>query len=125
MRKLFIAICIAFSFLGMSCQAQQPFRSVGVEEFERAVTDDTYIVLDVRTPEEYAKGSIKGTDFNIDVLEEDFTTKALALLPKDKSVALYCRSGNRSKRAAQILSDNGYSVIELASGYNGWMDAGK
>jgi rhodanese-related sulfurtransferase len=47
------------------------------------------------------------------------------VLPKDKSVALYCRSGNRSKRAAKILAENGYDVVELATGYNGWVAAGK
>ena len=41
------------------------------------------------------------------------------------TIALYCRSGNRSKRAASSLSSKGYRVIELATGYNGWLQAGK
>lgn len=77
------------------------------------------------TPEEHAEGHISGTDFNINVLDKGFTAEALAVLPKDKSVALYCRSGNRSKRAAKILAENGYDVLELATGYNGWVAAGK
>ena len=125
MRKLVIAICALLSFFGVSCQAQEAFRSVDVAEFERAVADESYVVLDVRTPEEHAEGHISGTDFNINVLDEGFTTEALAVLPKDKSVALYCRSGNRSKRAAMILAENGYDVVELATGYNGWVAAGK
>ena len=46
-------------------------------------------------------------------------------MPKQKTVCLYCRSGNRSKRAAAILSKNGYNVIELSTGFNGWKNAGK
>ena len=125
MKRFIIAIGAVLSFFGVSCQAQEAFRSVDVAEFERAVSDESYVVLDVRTPEEHAEGHISGTDFNINVLDEDFTTEALAVLPKDKSVALYCRSGNRSKRAAKILAENGYDVVELATGYNGWVAAGK
>lgn len=125
MRIFFIVLIAVLSFVGLSCQAQEAFRSVDVAEFERAVADENFVVLDVRTPEEHAEGHIAGTDFNIDVLSEGFTAEALAVLPKDRGVALYCRSGNRSKRAAQILAENGYTVVELAVGYKGWVAAGK
>lgn len=125
MRRFVIVLIAVLSFFGVSCQAQEAFRSVDVEEFERAVADENFVVLDVRTPEEHAEGHIQGTDFNIDVLSEGFTAEALAVLPKDRGVALYCRSGNRSKRAAQILAENGYTVVELAVGYKGWVAAGK
>lgn len=125
MRRFVIVLIAVLSFFGVSCQAQEAFRSVDVAEFERAVADENFVVLDVRTPEEHAEGHIQGTDFNIDVLSEGFTAEALAVLPKDRSVALYCRSGNRSKRAAQILAENGYTVVELAVGYKGWVAAGK
>ncbi len=125
MRRFVIVLIAVLSLFGVSCQAQEAFRSVDVAEFERAVADEGYVVLDVRTPEEHAEGHIQGTDFNIDVLSEEFTAEALAVLPKDRGVALYCRSGNRSKRAAQILTENGYTVVELAVGYKGWVAAGK
>ena len=99
---------LGFSFLSLSAQSEQPFRSVSVNEFEIAVTDTSYVVLDVRMPVEYAEGHIPGTDYNIDVLEDNFKEEALKKLPKDKPVALYCRSGNRSKTAARILTENGY-----------------
>ena len=57
-------------------------------------------------------------------LGDDFAEKA-AKLPSDKTIAIYCRSGNRSKTAARILVDKGYKVVELASGFNGWVAAGK
>lgn len=79
--------------------------------------------LDVRTAEEYADGHIENT-LNIDVLKDDFQEKALITLPKDKTIAVNCRSGKRSKNAAKILVKNGYKVIELDEGYNGWVSKG-
>jgi|SRR5574344_174303 rhodanese-related sulfurtransferase len=106
-----------------SCNAQSnKFRSVDADTFAKEVSDTTVVRLDVRTPEEYAEGHIEKA-INIDVLSQDFESKALSALPKDKTIALYCRSGNRSKRAANILADKGYKVIELSTGYRGWVSA--
>ena len=123
--KILITTLMCFSFINMSGQTRQDFKSVDVKHFEAAVADTSYVVLDVRTQEEHIEGHIPGTHFNIDVLEESFLEEALKLLPKDKYVALYCRSGNRSKTAARILSENGYEVLELATGFRGWSAAGK
>ena len=46
-------------------------------------------------------------------------------MPHDKTIAVNCRSGKRSKKAAVILVRNGYRVIELDKGYNAWLEAGK
>lgn len=124
-KKILITLVMSFSLFGLLAQSKHDFKSVSVEEFEKALADTSYVVLDVRMPVEYAEGHIPGTDFNIDVLEDSFKSEALKKLPKDRPVALYCRSGNRSKTAARILSENGYEVLELATGYLGWLDAGK
>lgn len=110
------------TILGCNAKAEG-FKSVGVEEFEKSIADTSAIRLDVRTAEEYAAGHIDGAR-NMDVLQSDFEVKATRL-PKQKTVCLYCRSGNRSKRAAAILAKNGYNVIELSTGFNGWKNAGK
>ena len=115
---------MSFSFFGLFGQPNQ-FKTVDVAEFAKAVADTSYLVLDVRTPAEYAEGHIPGTHFNIDVLEDSYTEIALKNLPKEKPVALYCRSGNRSKNAARILAENGYQVVELGTGFRGWAAAGK
>jgi rhodanese-related sulfurtransferase len=114
---------MGFSFWGLFGQTKK-FKTVDVAEFAKAVADTSYVVLDVRTPAEYTEGHIPGTHFNIDVLEDNYTEIALKNLPKDKPVALYCRSGNRSKNAARILAENGYEVVELGSGFRGWVAAG-
>lgn len=114
---------MGFSFFGLFGQTGK-YRTVDVAEFAKAVADTSYVVLDVRTPAEHAAGHIPGTHFNIDVLEDDYTEAALKVLPKDKPVALYCRSGNRSKNAARILAEHGYRVLELGTGFRGWAAAG-
>lgn len=115
---------MGFSFFGLFGQTSK-FRTVDVAEFAKAVSDTSYVVVDVRTPAEHAAGHIPGTQFNIDVLEDSYTKTALKVLPKDRPVALYCRSGNRSKNAARILAENGYQVLELGTGFRGWSAAGK
>lgn len=124
MKRLLLTIVMGFSFWGLFGQTNR-FKTVDVTEFAKAVTDTSYVVLDVRTRAEHAEGHIPGTHFNIDVLEDSFTDTSLKTLPKDKPVALYCRSGNRSKNAARILAENGYQVVELGTGFRGWVAADK
>lgn len=62
---------------------------------------------------------------NINVLDESFETMADSTLQKDKPVAVYCRSGKRSKKAAAILSKKGYIIYDLDKGFIGWEEAGK
>lgn len=108
----------------VGCNAQTDgFKSLSVEEFAKAIEDTAVVRLDVRTEEEYAEGHIANT-VNIDVLKDDFEQKAVLTLPKDKTIAVNCRSGKRSKNAARILVKNGFKVIELDAGYNDWTNKG-
>ena len=111
-------------FCLIGCNAQsEGFKSLSVEEYAKAIEDTTIVRLDVRTAEEYAEGHIEKT-INIDVLKNDFEDKAVATLPKDKTIAVNCRSGKRSKNAARILVNRGFKVIELDAGYNDWVSKG-
>lgn len=126
MKRLSLTLIImGFSFLSLFGQTNK-FRTVDVKEFASIIKDTTKVtVLDVRTPAEHAEGHIPGTHFNIDVLENSYTKLATVKISKDKPVALYCRSGNRSKNAARILAEKGYEVVELGTGFRGWSAAGK
>ena len=124
MKRLLFTLIMGFSFFGLLGQTNK-FKTVDVDEFSKFIADTAVTLLDVRTQAEHAEGFIPGTHFNIDVLEDTYTKVATETLPKDKPVALYCRSGNRSKNAARILADNGYQVIELGTGFRGWVAAGK
>lgn len=105
-------------------QNKEMFKSIDVEEFAKLIEDEDVQRLDVRTSDEYEEGHIENA-LLIDVLQDDYENRALELLDKRRPVALYCRSGNRSKKAAQILASNGYDVYELATGFRGWSAAGK
>ena len=110
-------------FFGHNAQNSN-FNSVEVDEFEKVIASSATLLLDVRTAEEYGEGHIEGEQ-NIDVHNDTFQQKACDRLPMDKTIALYCRSGRRSKKAAGILAAKGYQVVELSTGYLGWTGAGK
>ena len=80
-----------------------------------------FMLLDVRTPEEYAEGHIKGAKL-IPIQE---LAGRLAEVPHDKRVYLYCHSGVRSARASKLLADHGYTNIEnIKGGIVAWKQAG-
>lgn len=121
------AIMGLFMFLSTLFSCQQPkgdFKTLPVKEFATTIQDKDVQRLDVRTVAEYSEGHIPGT-VNINVLDDSFATIADSVLQKDKPVALYCRSGKRSKKAAAILSSKGYKVYELDKGFNAWQEAGE
>ena len=112
-------VIIAAAAIYCSCKKESSFASVNVQEFASAIAQPGTQIVDVRTAEEYAAGHIDGS-INIDVKNSNFKETANTLLNKNKEVALYCRSGRRSKLAADILSAQGYSVVELDGGYIEW-----
>lgn len=112
-------ITMLCSLFGCSAQTEG-FKSLTVKEYAKAIEDTVIVRLDVRTAEEFAEGHIAKT-LNIDVLKNDFESKAVAMLPKNHIIAVNCRSGKRSKNAARILVKNGFKVIELDGGYNDWV----
>ena len=108
-----------------SCQQKADnFKSVSVDEFAALIADPEVQRLDVRTVAEYSEGHIPGS-INVNVLDDAFAEVADSVLQKDKPVALYCRSGKRSKKAASILSKKGYTIYDLDKGFIGWEEAGK
>lgn len=125
MKKIRIVSLLSLLCAFFSCDAQdRGFESVSSDAFEKLITDTSVVRLDVRTAEEFEAGHIENA-INIDVLKDDFKANALSILPVGKVLAVYCRSGRRSKKAAHILVKRGYKVIELEQGYNGWVESGK
>lgn len=95
--------------------------SVSVEAFTDSISKAGVQLVDVRTPDEFKSGNIPGS-VNIDVMTGHFGEEASGLLDKSRTVAVYCRSGNRSKNAARMLSMMGYNVVELDGGYKAWSE---
>ena len=99
-------------------------RSYGVEQFSKHVSNPKVILVDVRTAKEYNEGHIPQADCNIDVVKSNFIYHAHRLLPRNRTIALYCKGGVRSKRAAKQLMEYGYKVFDLDKGYDEWVKAG-
>lgn len=124
MMKYLVVMIMVFSLF--SCQQPKvDFKSLSVEDFSSLIQDEEVQRLDVRTLAEYSEGHISKS-MNINVLDDaSFALMVDSLLRKDRPVALYCRSGKRSKKAAKILSRKGYKIVELDKGLNSWEQAGK
>lgn len=123
MKSLLAGVCLLLSSL-FACQPKGDFKSVSVEEFATLLTDPDVQLLDVRTVAEFSELHIP-LSININVLDKTFAEIADSTLQKEKPVALYCRSGKRSKKAATVLSEKGYTVYELDKGFESWKKAGK
>ena len=81
-------------------------------------TQTNYVILDVRTQEEYDLGHIPGA---ILIPNEVIQEEAEATLAdKEQLILVYCRSGRRSKEAAQKLVDLGYTNVKEFGGINDW-----
>jgi rhodanese-related sulfurtransferase len=88
-------------------------------EFAQKVSEGQSVILDIRTPSEFASGHIaKAKD--IDFYATDFSTK-LQELDKNVTYLIYCHSGNRSAKALETMRSLGFkSVYELEKGINNW-----
>ena len=81
-------------------------------------SEKEYVILDVRTEEEFAEKHIPGA---VLIPHDEIESRAeKELLDKEKIILVYCRSGNRSKVASQILADLGYSAVFEFGGINDW-----
>ena len=118
----FILFFVAAIFIS-SCtngQSNNGFTSVTPKEFSEKLTKTPDAVLiDVRTPGEYADGHLQDA-INIDWKGRDFGAQ-VADLDKSTPVYVYCLSGGRSKGAANFLKKEGFeTVIEMDGGMNKW-----
>ncbi len=95
-------------------------KTVNVEEFAEKMAQQDVRLIDVRTPKEYAEGHLVGAE-NIDVKAADFAERIKDL---KGTVAVYCRGGRRSIKAAEQLSKQGCTVYNLDGGILAWQKAG-
>ncbi|MCA0428746.1 MAG: rhodanese-like domain-containing protein [Bacteroidetes bacterium] len=102
----------------------QQAKSLSVEQFDKEVRKKGVVVIDVRTAQEFQSGHIKNA-INLDFYAPDFTNK-LKKLDKKAQVLIYCRSGNRSGQALQLMQSIGFSnFADLAGGTASWLASGK
>lgn len=131
MKKILFSLSLLFVVALAACQ-QKPDagkatvnESIKVERAEALLAEGGKVqVLDVRTPGEFAAGSIQGAQ-NIDIYDQAFRQN-LSALDKNKAVLVYCKSGGRSAEAAGIMKELGFTeVYNLEGGVLAWTNAGK
>ena len=115
-------LTILLAGLGLNTACSQNFENMEVKEFAELIADPSVVILDVRKADEFAEGHIKGAIL-IDQFQSDFVEQAQAKLPKEKTIAIYCRSGRRSAKAAGKLADVGYKCVNLKGGILAWKEA--
>jgi len=123
---LVAAIPLAATACGMGEPTADGYQNAPISHVHEHVTMGKaspipFMLLDVRTPEEYTEGHIQGAVLiPVQVLGE-----RLAEVPKDKQVYVYCHSGRRSAMASKLLAENGNTRIEnVVGGITAWKDAG-
>ena len=122
-RTLPMLLLLSFALTGCAASATlsetNTYRQITMlEAVELMEKEDHYLILDVRTQQEYAAGHIPGA---IVVPNETIGTEEIAQLPdKEQLIMVYCRSGNRSKQASDKLVKLGYTNIVEFGGIIDW-----
>ena len=121
MRKLVPFFLSLLLLTGCATPAEQEssYRQISTDEAIAMMEEENdYIILDVRTPEEFAEKHIPDA---INIPNEIIGTEEIPELPdKEQLILVYCRSGNRSKQASEKLAALGYTNIVEFGGINDW-----
>ena len=120
MKKIIPFLMALLLLAGCGAQSEEStYRQVNAEEAATMMEEESsYIILDVRTTEEYSEKHIPGA---INIPNETIGTEDIPELPdKEQLILVYCRSGNRSKQAAEKLVKLGYTNIVEFGGIHDW-----
>ncbi|MEY4961777.1 MAG: hypothetical protein RLZZ249_474 [Actinomycetota bacterium] len=102
-----------FSFFKKKYETVSPAKA-------KEAQDQGAMLIDVRESSEYRSGHAPGAKhISVQVIE-----RRLGEIPKERQIVVMCQSGMRSQRAAEILSRNGYQVLNVSGGIIGWQRAG-
>lgn len=121
-KRVLSALAAMLAALSLAACSGADYAQISMDEAAQVMEQETdFILLDVRTPEEYAGGHIPGA---INVPNETIGSDPVDALPdKEQKILVYCRSGNRSKMAAAKLAEQGYTNIVEIGGINSWSGA--
>ena len=120
MKKIIPFLMALLLLAGCGAQSEEStYRQVNAEEADSMMEEESgYIILDVRTAQEYSEKHIPGA---INIPNETIGTEDIPELPdKEQLILVYCRSGNRSKQASEKLVKLGYTNIVEFGGINDW-----
>ena len=103
-----------------AAETNKKIKILSPSEFKNATENKSVQLLDVRTPNEYKMGTIKGAK-NSNIFDPAGFQPVAAKLIKETPVYLFCQSGNRSKKASKLLVKMGFTQIyDLRGGYSNW-----
>ncbi|MFM7015117.1 MAG: rhodanese-like domain-containing protein [Bacteroidota bacterium] len=124
MKKGYAFLPIILVWMMISCTGQNSLGSLNTKQFSEKIANlESITLMDVRTPEEYASGHIKGA-INRDWSSGQFETE-VGGFDKTRSYFLYCHSGQRSGSAAAWMRNHGFkNVYELHGGLSCWQSEG-
>ena len=120
MKKIIPFLMALLLLAGCGAQSEEStYRQVNAEEADSMMEEESgYIILDVRTAQEYSGKHIPGA---INIPNETIGTEDIPELPdKEQLILVYCRSGNRSKQASEKLVKLGYTNIVEFGGIKDW-----
>lgn len=121
MRRWIPFLLLLFLLAGCTASNEQEnsYRQISMDEAVTMMEEESgYIILDVRTPEEFRERHIPNA---INIPNETIGSEDIQELPdKDQLILVYCRSGNRSKQASGKLAELGYTNIVEIGGINDW-----
>ena len=116
-----LAGCSSTTAVDQQIATVSPAEAAAIIEQNAGSAD--FVLLDIRTPEEYGAGKIAGA-VNIDFYDANFRDQ-LDALDKDVHYVVYCNSGNRSGQSLPIFEDLGFARVEnVATGITGWYEDG-
>ncbi|KAA9339735.1 rhodanese-like domain-containing protein [Hymenobacter busanensis] len=97
-------------------------QTVDAKQAQEMLAKPNTVLLDVRTPDEFSKGHLRGAR-NVNFLSTDFPDQVAKLDP-NATYVLYCASGNRSGKALALMQQNGFKHVVNAGGYASLKEAG-
>lgn len=122
MRKILLSLLTALG-LGTACSSAE-ITTLSPSEFrDAAASDTTAVILDVRKPQEFADGHLKGA-ISLDYLNQKVFSDEVKKLDNTRTYYVYCRSGRRSHAAAELMQKAGLKVIDMKGGIMGWQMEG-
>ena len=100
------------------------YQNINVDKFKELSEKEGYIILDVRSEQEYAEGQIPNHQL-INFFDSDFKEQLEAKLDKSKNYLVYCRSGNRSGKTCNLMPELGFTgeLYNLDGGIKAWNEA--
>lgn len=118
MKPYFLLLLTLLFNVGCAQSSSKPITEVSQNEL------DNVILVDVRTPEEYASGHIENSQ-NINLYDTAFESR-FKDIAKDETIYVYCKVGGRSAQAQQKLNAMGFTnVVNLEGGYDAWVKVDK